>query len=127
MDKKRLAAMRAALYGPAAGRTTAALAEALERLMDPKHEPVLLFVTVGPMTMLSYIKGCAGTIADALDIPIMDESKEALFVGPERRQLRFVTARQFLYGLGVGRKEMPSYLVDPGVLETLWGLRKAKP
>jgi hypothetical protein len=49
--------------------------------------------------------------------------------GLERRELRFVTIRQFMEGPEVlgrswgGRRE-PPFLADPGVLDLLWRLRR---
>ncbi len=131
IDKKRLKKMRLALYGPAEGRTTAALAEALERLMDPDHAPMLFFVVAGESIGIAVAMDCAIEVADALNVFVEKESGRVLHVGPERRELRFVTAWQFLYGPEIlGRQwggRSPSFLADPAVLGALWCVRKMKP
>jgi hypothetical protein len=130
MDMKRLGAMRAALYGPGAGRTTAALAEALDRLWSLQGDPaVLVFVGCGPTTMIPSWKEDARTVAEAMGMVVTGERRDALVIGPWNRELRFVTARQFLHGIeGRGRnwggRREPSFVADPGVLELLWRLRR---
>lgn len=123
--------VREVLYGSAVGRTTAVLAESLDRLLEPKHGSVLVFVGNGPSTMIPHWKQCARSVAEALDIPVLDEKRDALFVGSASRELRFVTARQFMHGVEMrgrdwGGSKYPSFVADPAVLEQLWKLRTQK-
>ena len=128
-DMKRLKKMQEALYGVGQGRTTAALAEALERLTKPDHRPVLLFVVPGLSATIDGVKETARSVAEAIGIPGLDEKKDALFVGDIGRELRFVTSHEFMHGADVlvrfwGGGKTPSFVADPAVLEQLWILRR---
>jgi hypothetical protein len=132
MDRKRLGMVMAALYNPAAGRTTAALAEALERLAAPDHEGDLWFV-VPSAVLIPHAVGYGRSLAAHLGIGVVGDRKDGLILaGDPPRRLRVVSVQRFINGTEVrgrpwgGRRKSPDFVADPGVLEMLWKLRRKK-